>query len=177
MHHANPPHEVSLYKWLSGSETDQIPSYAHHMIGVGGFVVNEKDEILVVSERFRHKPHLKLPGGETAALLWRTSQPKAISFQFHILFQAMLTQTKVWARLLSEKSSRKPASRQNFNPSLHLGEYIKLIPPVQWISITHLLISITLPLYQACSWHEFRLFGHLLHRLFETLDARNRDGH
>jgi len=63
VHHANPPNEVSMYKWLVENEADQIPSYAHHMIGVGGFVVNSKDEILVISERFRFRPHLKLPGG------------------------------------------------------------------------------------------------------------------
>ena len=52
-----------MYKWLAETEPDQIPSYAHHMIGVGGFVVNEQNQVLVISERFRHRPHLKLPGG------------------------------------------------------------------------------------------------------------------
>ena len=63
VHHANPPDEVSMIKWISSSESNQIPTFAHHMIGVGGFVVNDKDEVLVVTERFRHRPHLKLPGG------------------------------------------------------------------------------------------------------------------
>jgi hypothetical protein len=36
------------------------------MVGVGGFVVNELDEILVIEERFRiaDRPHWKLPGGK-----------------------------------------------------------------------------------------------------------------
>lgn len=38
-------------------------SFAHNTIGVGGFVVNETQELLVVKERFRKNPHWKLPGG------------------------------------------------------------------------------------------------------------------
>ena len=33
------------------------------MVGVGAFVVNDKDELLVVRERFGTRPHWKLPGG------------------------------------------------------------------------------------------------------------------
>ena len=33
------------------------------MIGVGAFVVNKNDELLVVRERFHKTPHWKLPGG------------------------------------------------------------------------------------------------------------------
>ena len=49
----------------------QVPTYAHHTVGVGGFVVNEKDELLVIEERFRFqdKPHWKLPGGKYHLLL------------------------------------------------------------------------------------------------------------
>ena len=44
----------------------QVPNYAHHTVGVGGFVVNDKDELLVIEERFRFqdKAHWKLPGGK-----------------------------------------------------------------------------------------------------------------
>ncbi|MEZ4660817.1 MAG: NUDIX domain-containing protein [Caldilineaceae bacterium] len=43
-----------------------IPPYATHYIGAGGVVLNEKRELLVVSERFRRdksRPYWKLPGG------------------------------------------------------------------------------------------------------------------
>jgi len=65
IHHANPPSVIVMLKWISETETYQVPDYAHHTVGVGGFVVNEKDEILVIQERFlfQNKPHWKLPGG------------------------------------------------------------------------------------------------------------------
>ena len=34
-----------------------------YMAGAGGFVLNEKNELLVVCERFKTKQHWKLPGG------------------------------------------------------------------------------------------------------------------
>ena len=44
-----------------------IPPYATHYIGAGAVVLNERDEILVVSERYRmgssRGPGYKLPGG------------------------------------------------------------------------------------------------------------------
>lgn len=43
-----------------------VPGYASHYIGVGGVVLNERQELLVVSEKYRHntdKPYYKLPGG------------------------------------------------------------------------------------------------------------------
>ena len=42
-----------------------IPPYATHYVGVGGVVVNDNDELLVVSERYRRGsgPAYKLPGG------------------------------------------------------------------------------------------------------------------
>ena len=40
-----------------------VPDFAHHMVGVGAMVVNEKKEILVVREKYRPEPHWKLPGG------------------------------------------------------------------------------------------------------------------
>jgi len=61
-HHAN-KERVALLKWLDTSEICNIPSYAHTLVGVGGMVVNEKDEVLVVQERFYTAPHWKLPGG------------------------------------------------------------------------------------------------------------------
>ena len=61
-HHAN-TERVALLKWLDSREVCNIPSYAHTLVGVGGMVVNDKDEVLVVQERFYTAPHWKLPGG------------------------------------------------------------------------------------------------------------------
>eukprot|EP01097_Dermamoeba_algensis_P009177 TRINITY_DN6356_c0_g1_i1.p1 TRINITY_DN6356_c0_g1~~TRINITY_DN6356_c0_g1_i1.p1 ORF type:complete len:184 (-),score=21.97 TRINITY_DN6356_c0_g1_i1:17-568(-) len=46
--------------WLQ-DETNKLPDYASHYIGVGGFVQNEKGELLVVSEKYWNEPHWKLP--------------------------------------------------------------------------------------------------------------------
>ena len=40
-----------------------MPSYAHTLVGVGGMVVTDNNEVLVVQERFRLSSHWKLPGG------------------------------------------------------------------------------------------------------------------
>ena len=40
-----------------------LSRYAHNLIGVGAFVINDSDELLVVRERFYKHPHWKLPGG------------------------------------------------------------------------------------------------------------------
>ena len=45
-----------------------IPAYASHYIGAGGVALNEREELLVVCERYRHSdssgpPRYKLPGG------------------------------------------------------------------------------------------------------------------
>ena len=40
-----------------------MPSYAHTLVGVGGMVVDEDNNVLVVQERFRFSNHWKLPGG------------------------------------------------------------------------------------------------------------------
>lgn len=52
-----------MYKWLPMEETCNVPPFAHTMIGVGAIVVNDEEEILVVSEKHRKVPHFKLPGG------------------------------------------------------------------------------------------------------------------
>jgi 8-oxo-dGTP pyrophosphatase MutT (NUDIX family) len=46
-------------------ENALIPEYATHYIGAGGVVINDKEELLVVSELHRRSesPHYKLPGG------------------------------------------------------------------------------------------------------------------
>ncbi|XP_075155983.1 uncharacterized protein LOC142229316 isoform X2 [Haematobia irritans] len=62
-HHAKQGYVV-LYRWLPSDEYENIPVYAHTMLGVGGLVVNKNNEVLVVSERFSLIPNSwKLPGG------------------------------------------------------------------------------------------------------------------
>ena len=55
---------VMLVRWLPRQEVDQIPPYAHSMVGVGGMVIAEdREEVLVVREKYYKQPHWKLPGG------------------------------------------------------------------------------------------------------------------
>ncbi|XP_037917533.1 nudix hydrolase 8 isoform X2 [Hermetia illucens] len=59
---------VTLYKWLPDDEQDNVPDYSHTMVGVGAVVVNDKNEVLVVSDRFAMIPgSWKLPGGYVEA--------------------------------------------------------------------------------------------------------------
>ena len=53
-----------LTKWLAVNDKNMLPPYAHTTLGVGAFVVNEKEEALVILEKFSHAPDFwKLPGG------------------------------------------------------------------------------------------------------------------
>ncbi len=61
-HHAN-SERVAMVRWLPEDQTCQIPPYAHHNIGVGGLVVNDRDEILCIQEKFALVQMWKLPGG------------------------------------------------------------------------------------------------------------------
>ncbi|KAH8360676.1 hypothetical protein KR200_003196 [Drosophila serrata] len=62
-HHARTG-EVVMYRWLPQDESSNLPNYAHTLMGVGGLVINEKDEVLVVSDRYAMIPNSwKLPGG------------------------------------------------------------------------------------------------------------------
>ncbi|XP_017768592.1 PREDICTED: nudix hydrolase 8 isoform X2 [Nicrophorus vespilloides] len=61
-HHARDGY-VMMYKWLPTHEASNIPPYAHTMLGVGAVVVNEKDDLLVVCERYNRITPWKLPGG------------------------------------------------------------------------------------------------------------------
>jgi len=57
------PNSVVLTKWLPKTP-NTIPHGPRHVIGVGGFVVNSKKEILVVKEKYGIVTTLwKLPGG------------------------------------------------------------------------------------------------------------------
>ena len=61
-HHAADSRVVLTRPLVDGA---YIPPYATHYIGVGGVVLNDADELLVVSERYRRGtgPSYKLPGG------------------------------------------------------------------------------------------------------------------
>lgn len=53
-----------MVRWLPSEESNQIPPYAHSLVGVGGMVVSEPDQqLLVVREKYYKQPHWKLPGG------------------------------------------------------------------------------------------------------------------
>ncbi|XP_018323815.1 nudix hydrolase 8 isoform X2 [Agrilus planipennis] len=54
---------VMMYKWLPSQEICNLPTFANTLVGVGAVVINNNNEILVVSEKFYDRPHWKLPGG------------------------------------------------------------------------------------------------------------------
>lgn len=53
-----------MYKWLPTNEPSAVPPFAHTMVGVGALVINDKNQVLVVSEKNALiKDSWKLPGG------------------------------------------------------------------------------------------------------------------
>ena len=47
-HHANKSEDyVLMCLWLDENVEDRLPAYANHYVGVGGAVINEKEEILL----------------------------------------------------------------------------------------------------------------------------------
>ncbi|XP_022106616.1 nucleoside diphosphate-linked moiety X motif 6-like [Acanthaster planci] len=65
-HHAQPSY-VMMIRWLPSDEPNQLPGYSHTYIGVGGFVTNDNNQLLVIKEKYNHgkKPMWKLPGGHS----------------------------------------------------------------------------------------------------------------
>ena len=59
-HHAHPKHST-LSLWLSDTPC-KVPHYASHRVGVGGFVLNSKNEVLTIQDRFSPLAGWKLPG-------------------------------------------------------------------------------------------------------------------
>ena len=62
-HHATEEYAMMT---LQVEENAFVPPYATHYIGIGGVVINEDNELLVVSEKYRASgrgPAYKLPGG------------------------------------------------------------------------------------------------------------------
>ena len=60
-HHCE-PETVVMNLWLKPSEC-KIPPYATHLVGVAGFCVNKKHEVLLVKEQSKSVSGWKLPGG------------------------------------------------------------------------------------------------------------------
>lgn len=50
-HHASPKGYVLMCLWLDPTTHDKIPAYADHYCGVGGVIINDKEEILLIQER------------------------------------------------------------------------------------------------------------------------------
>ena len=68
-HHANASH-IMLRRWLLHEQLDTMPPPASHFVGCAGFVLNSKQELLVIQEKSgpAAKAKLwKLPGGLVAA--------------------------------------------------------------------------------------------------------------
>jgi 8-oxo-dGTP diphosphatase len=61
-HHSNETDVMMICRLV---ENAFIPTHATHYIGVGGVILNERNELLVVCERHRRtsQPYYKLPGG------------------------------------------------------------------------------------------------------------------
>ena len=61
-HHAQKEY-VMLKRWLPIEEEDNTPNYAAQYLGCGGFVLNDRNQLLVVQEKYHTTPTWKLPGG------------------------------------------------------------------------------------------------------------------
>lgn len=61
-HHAKASYAM-LTRWLPEDEPNLLPQFPHTHIGVGGMVINDKNQILVIQEKYHKKRHWKLPGG------------------------------------------------------------------------------------------------------------------
>jgi len=63
-HHANKADNyVAMCKWLDKKVEDRLPAYADHYVGVGGIVINSKEEVLMIQERRAKVKLWKFPGG------------------------------------------------------------------------------------------------------------------
>ncbi|KAK3750650.1 hypothetical protein QZH41_012828 [Actinostola sp. cb2023] len=60
-HHCFPSF-MMMTCWLP-NEPNKLPTFATTYIGVGGFVINNDGQLLVVQEKYRKSDHWKLPGG------------------------------------------------------------------------------------------------------------------
>lgn len=49
--HHTTKNSITLCKWLPANEENKLPLYAHTQVGVGAFVVNSNNEILMIKEK------------------------------------------------------------------------------------------------------------------------------
>ncbi|GIZ02179.1 nudix hydrolase 8 [Caerostris extrusa] len=61
-HHAKTSY-VMLTRWLPSDEPNLLPQYPFTHIGVGGMVINDKNQVLTIQEKYQQRAHWKLPGG------------------------------------------------------------------------------------------------------------------
>ncbi|KAG8200207.1 hypothetical protein JTE90_024986 [Oedothorax gibbosus] len=61
-HHAKTSY-LMLTRWLPGDEPNLLPQYPFTHVGVGGMVINDKNQVLTIQEKYHTKGHWKLPGG------------------------------------------------------------------------------------------------------------------
>lgn len=52
-----------MYKWLPVDSEPNLPPVCHTNLGVGALVLNDKNQLLAISEKNYDYPHWKLPGG------------------------------------------------------------------------------------------------------------------
>jgi ADP-ribose pyrophosphatase YjhB (NUDIX family) len=64
LHHCSSDNSITLLKWLRTSPSN-VPEYSNHYIGVGGAVIDDHDNILVVQTTLQSLEEIpwKLPGG------------------------------------------------------------------------------------------------------------------
>mmetsp|Transcript_14454 Transcript_14454/g.19550 ORF Transcript_14454/g.19550 Transcript_14454/m.19550 type:complete len:125 (+) Transcript_14454:221-595(+) len=61
LHHAKDDY-VLMCKWIDPKVPNRMPAFADHYCGVGGIVINSRDEVLLIEE-VRPPKKWKLPGG------------------------------------------------------------------------------------------------------------------
>ena len=64
-------HFVSQNRW---SFNNLFIFCAFVILGAGGLVINEKNQVLAVCEKYRRKQHWKLPGGMVDRGLYKLSE-------------------------------------------------------------------------------------------------------
>jgi len=63
-HHAHRTgNYVLMCLWTDPKVADRLPAYADHYVGVGGIVLNSKQEVLMIQEKRSVKKLWKFPGG------------------------------------------------------------------------------------------------------------------
>lgn len=67
MHHVEENDVLVMTVWFAEDRPNQFPAYPHHQLGVGGFVLNKRNEVLCIQEKrgptSSFPDFWKLPGG------------------------------------------------------------------------------------------------------------------